>query len=276
MKKITLIILAFISFNLYSQSEKDSNKILAEGKLLYRLEKGSWYGTDDFLVRFENKKNNIGGYLSYKNKNSEINTIFYDKSDNSKILVRYTFDSIPKIRPSKIDTLNLKISDLEKNLIAIRTDAKKRANENKDEFFKFYNNTALNFVPLITKKEKKVFVITGPQISGVVLLGNDYLLKYGKKNQLKTKERIHNSIIQLPYTSENKDNPAVATLHSHIISDYINSTDICTLLLYKKYVDWKTHYTIGKKYVSIFDLEKEKLVIITRKAWEKISNSKND
>ncbi|MEJ6792633.1 MAG: hypothetical protein QNK89_07890 [Lacinutrix sp.] len=273
MKKIILLILVFISFNMYSQNTKQVDEILNEGKLLYRLEKGSWYGTDDFLTRFSDKKDSIGGYLSYENKESKINTIFYSRFNNSKILVRYTFDSLTQTKPIKVDVTNLKILDLEKDLIALRKDAQNRAAKNTDSFFSFYNNTVLNFIPVITEKERKVFVITGPQISGIVLLGNDYLLKYNNKNKLKTKEKIHNSIIQLPYTSEDKNKPTVATLHSHIVSEYINSTDICTLLLYKKYVDWKTHYILGKKYVSIFNLEEESLVIITLKAWNKMSNN---
>ncbi len=52
-------------------------------------------------------------------------------------------------------------------------------------------------------------------------------------------------------------------MHSHVISDLINPTDICTLLLYKEFVDWKTHYVMSKKFVSIFDLEKETLSVIT-------------
>jgi len=135
-----------------------------------------------------------------------------------------------------------------------------------------YENTSLNFIPVITKKEKKVLIVTGPQTSGVVLLGNDYVLKYNKRNKFKSKKKIHNTLIELPYGTKDNENRTVATMHSHVVTPYITSTDICTLLLYKDYVGWKTHYVIGKKYVTIFDLEKEALAVMTTKAWKKIAS----
>ena len=99
---------------------------------------------------------------------------------------------------------------------------------------------------------------------------------YNKNNKFKGKEKIHNSIIQLESRSNKPKIKFEQTIHSHVLSDYINSTDICTLLLYKDYVEWKKHIVISKKQVSIFDLEKESLFTMTRKAWDKVySNEQN-
>lgn len=273
MKKRTLILIAFcISLITYGQ---DPDKILAEGKLLYRLEKASWNGTDDFLARFPGKRNLIGGYLSYESDNHKITNIFFSRENNDSLLVRYQFDSIPD-SPLQIDTANLEITEYEKDLIIIRQDAIQRISNNSDNFFTFYKNTSLNPIPLITDKEKKVFILTGPQVSNMVIIGNDYLLEYDKKNKLKNKIQIHKSLLQYPYKSDDPENKMESTYHSHIVSEYINSTDICTLLLYKDYVEWKQHYVISKKYVSIFDMEKENLVIITKKAWDKIYKHQKD
>jgi hypothetical protein len=54
--------------------------------------------------------------------------------------------------------------------------------------------------------------------------------------------------------------------------DYLDANNICTLLLYKEFVEWKTHYVLSKDYVAIFDLDKETLVVMTRKECEKLSN----
>ncbi len=269
MNKMILLLLLFSVTASYSQN-KETERILEEGKLLFRLEKGSWYGTDDMLVRFESKLDSVGGYLSYETDSSRINTIFFSRFDSEKILIRYTFDSIPKVEPIKIDIRNSKASKLEKDLIRIRQDAKDRATSNEDEFFTFYENTALNFIPVIRGKERTVFVLTGPQVSDVVLIGNDYKLSYDKRNKLKKKSKFHNSILQYPYNSGDKENMMLETCHSHVITDYITSTDICTLLLYKNYVEWKKHIVMGNKKVSIFDMEKETLVTMKRKTWEKI------
>src|SRR5690606_1883841 len=97
-------------------------------------------------------------YLSYETSDNKINTIFFSRYNPDKILIRYQFDSLPKQIPIKIDTLNQKPTELESDLIAIRQDAKNRVYENADNYFSFYQNTAMNFIPLIKNNEKKVFV----------------------------------------------------------------------------------------------------------------------
>ena len=274
MKKLILLLL-FISVTISYSQNKKTERILEEGKLLFRLEKGSWHGTDDMLSRFKAKKDSIGGYLSYQTESNLINTIFFSKFDSEKILVRYTFDSLPKVKPIKIDTINNVASELEKSLILIRQDARSRTISNKDGFFTFYENTALNFIPVINGRGRNVFILTGPQVGGVVLIGNDYKLSYDKNNRFDEKMKIHNTILQFQYNSGNKENPTVETIHSHVVTEYISSTDICTLLLYKDYVEWNQHIVISKKKVSIFNLEKESLFTMKRKAWEKIAEHQN-
>jgi len=145
---------------------------------------------------------------------------------------------------------------------------------NQDTLFKRYNNTNLNPIPIITNNSRKVFVLTGPQISGVVILGTDYLLTFDKNNKLKSKKSLHKNIISIEY---NEDTKGAVTMHSHLKStgDLITSTDLCTIMLYEDYADWKQHIVISKKNVSLWDCEKDKLLIMTRKDWDKISKHQN-
>lgn len=272
MKKSFIICLMLLNGIVFGQNKK-TDKILEEGKLLYRLEKSSWYGTDDFLERFPSKMDSTGGYISYETSENTINTIFFSRFNENDILVRYEFDYIPEPRPISIDTLNLVATEYEKDLIAIRQDAMKRTYENTDDFFTFYQNTSFNFIPLIKDKERKVFVLTGPQVSGVVIIGNDYLLNYDRKNNFKNKSKIHNSLLQFPYQSAEGENNIEHTYHSHVLTDYISSTDICTLLLYRDYIEWKQHIVISKKEVSIFNIENESIFTMKTEAWKKINNS---
>lgn len=269
MKKILFLVLVFsCSLNGYAKKPNES-KILAEGFQLYYLEKAAWNASDDAASNFKDLMINAKGYLSYENDEGKINTIFYDDDEDKSIIIRYTFDK------NKLDTpisreINSASTKHEKELIEIRTDAFSRMAANEDEFFLFYKNAYPNLIPIITKNKREVYILTGPREAGVVLLGNDYLLHYNKRNKFKRKEKIHNSLISL--STENIDNNATTiTMHSHILSDAISPTDICTLLLYRDYTEWKQHYVISKKYVSIFDMEKEALIIITRKAWDKIN-----
>ena len=274
MKKYITTILFTFAVTTFSFGQKNVDKILEEGKLLYRLEKASWFGTDVFLKEFPHKINEIGGYLSYLNENSKVINIFFERDNPFSILVRFEFDSLPQSNPVKIDTLDNIASKQEIDLITMRQDAFKKISDNEDRFFTFYKDVSFNLIPLIHNGQKRVFILTGHQVSNVVVIGNDYVLTYDKKNKFVQKEKIHNSIIQYPCKSDDSEDKMSATIHSHILSDYITSTDICTLLLYKDYIEWEKHYVISKKYVSIFDLKTEELFVITKAAWDKINKNK--
>lgn len=263
MKKFFLIFTAVFTMTILSFGQ-NQNEVLEEGKLLYRLEKASWYGTDLFLEILSHKRDNIGGYLSYINDKNQVTNIFFEKNNQFHIIVRFVFDKLPQQNPIMIDTLNHTATPTEKDLITIRQNTIREISENKDEFFTFYKNTSINPIPLINNGKRQVFILTTSTESNVLIIGNDYLFTYNKKNKLTKKEKVHNSLLEYPYKAEGP------TYHSHVLSDLITSTDICTLLLYKDYVEWKQHYVISKKYISIFDLEKETLAVMTREAWEKI------
>ena len=268
------IFFLFIGFISLAQNAK-ADKILAKGKKLFRLEKASWYSTDYFLADYPDKRDSIGGYLSYE-KNGKVYSIYYNRHDKNRILARYVFDSIPA-RKHQVE-LNLKATPEEADLITLRDDAIQKVYANEDGFFQFFEKTSFNFVPVIENNIKQVYILTGPKIYGVVLIGNDYLLTYNKKNKLKKKEKLHNSLLEFPYKFEegdkNEGNKKMEmTMHSHIVTDLITETDICTLLLYKDFVEWDHHLVMSKKYVSIFDLEEESLQVMKTKDWKKLAKA---
>lgn len=78
MKKVFVILLTVFTVTSLSFGQ-NANKVLEEGKLLYRLEKASWYGTDIFLEKFAHKKDIAGGYLSYMNEKIKLSISFLKK-----------------------------------------------------------------------------------------------------------------------------------------------------------------------------------------------------
>ncbi|WP_106793440.1 hypothetical protein [Aquimarina sp. Aq78] len=269
--KLTLIVLNLLIWNNISYGQTE-DKVLAEAYLLYNSEKASWNGTDIFLERFPEKRNLIGGYFSYSENDSH-NCIFFDQNEIPEVLAKITFDESFNVTKAVVDTVKRKFNNYEMDLFQIRKNALAEINTDND-LFKQYNNTNLNPIPIISGKDKKVFVLTGPTISGVVVLGNDYLLTFDKNNNLKEKKSLHKNIIPIEYDDKTKD---AVTMHSHLktTGNLITSTDLCTIMLYEKYANWKQHIVISKKNVSLWDCKKDKLVVMTRKAWEKISEHQN-
>jgi len=268
MKKILTLTFLLVSILAYCK-DPDGEKVLALGKHLYKLEKASWNSTDHFLASYPDKVDSIGGYLSYLGEDNFVYSIFFSRYNNDYILARYKFENTPTKAPILIDTENHISTENERILITIRQDALNRVSENSDNFFSFYQKTSLNLIPIIYENERNVYILTGPQENGYVLIGNDYKLTYSKKNKFIEKKKLHNSLISIPYSQNGQE--IVTTMHSHVVSEIIDPTDICTFLLYKEFVTWKEHIVFGKEYVSIFNLEKETLVILTREAFEKMN-----
>ena len=263
---LTVCIIAFGQ----DKIEKATSSIVDEGKQLYKSEMASWYGTDIFLEKFGDRRENIGGYFSYTD-NGVSKCIFFSKSEIPKVIGTISFDSTYNVNTAKADGSERDFTTNELDLYTIRKIA--LAEINSDTLFKTYKNTNLNLIPLIDKEEKKVYVLTGPQNNGVVIIGNDYLLTFDKRNKLITKKQLHKNIIPIKYTEEKDE---AVTMHTHLkeTGDYITATDICTLLLYEKFATWKQHIVISEDYVCIWDCKTDQLVTLTKKAWENIYKDK--
>lgn len=261
------LIVYIIAFG-QNKTEKATSAIINEGKMLYKSEMASWYGTDIFLEKFSNRRENIGGYFSYTD-NDVSTCIFFSKSNDPKVIGTISFDSTYNVNIAKVDGSERNFTTKELEIYTIRKIA--LAEITSDTLFKTYKNTNLNLIPIINKQDKKVYVLTGPQTNDVVIIGNDYLLTFDKKNNLIKKKQLHKNIMPIKY-SEEKDEAITAHTHLKETGDYITATDICTLLLYEKFAKWKQHIVISEDYVSLWNCKTDQLVTLTKKAWDNINS----
>jgi uncharacterized protein with ParB-like and HNH nuclease domain len=211
----------------------------------------SWYGTDLFLEKYKDREN-IGGYFSYTDSNFA-KCIFFSKADKPKVIGTISFDSTYNTQTATIDLAERSFTKNENDLYEIRKLALKEINS--DTLFKTYKNTNLNLIPLINGKDKKVYVLTGPQNSGVVIFGNDYLLTFDNNNNLLLKKQLHKNIIPVYYGGKEEiDQKNIGAIHSHLpeTGEFMTATDICTLMLYGKFAKWDQHIVVSKKYMNIW------------------------
>ncbi|UOQ64511.1 hypothetical protein [Hymenobacter volaticus] len=135
--------------------------------------------------------------------------------------------------------------------------------------YRFPENTRPNIVLLENAKGVRAYVLVGPQTAGVLPIGNDFLLSFDTGGKLRTVERLHNSYLAMspPENTERIE----AGMHSHLPAHpYITPTDICSLLLYQDAFPAPQHIVMGREYVSIFDIQKQQLLLLTKKAFDKI------
>lgn len=281
MKKTTaLLLLLSLAGSTFSQDNdmtKISDSITAKGKKLYRSEMASWYGTDIFVEKFAGI-NNSGGYFSY-DAPPFTRCVFYSNGETPRVLATITFDSTYKTATAQVDSTQRAFTDEETILFTLRKKTSILIKE--DTLFKSYQNTSLNLIPLIDGNSREVYVLTGPKNTGIVIFGNDYLLRFDSNNNLIGKKRIHVSMIPVQY-GQSKENE-IGAMHTHLpeSGEFITATDICTLMLYEKFAKWQQHMVVGEHWLSIWNCQSDRLIIIPQDAIKKIikgrkKNSRNN
>jgi len=265
-----LLAAALLSFAQDERARLDriTDSLMAEGKTLYRSEWTSWYGTDAFMAKCPQKKALSGGYFSYETEQNLVN-IFFSRDENPKVIATITFQKDFNSENYMLDTTVRKFTGTEQKYFDIRKAAVDYMKT--DSIFKGYKNTTLNLVPIIENNEKKLYVLTGTSLHGVVIFGNDYLMYFDNNNAVTSAKRLHKNIIPV-YLKSDSGKTQKETFHIHLspTDEFITATDICTLMLYEKLTTWETHFVRSKKYVSIWDCKTNQLVIITKEAIERI------
>lgn len=266
----SLVLLSGLLISSAAFAKKDLVKIAAEieaeGMMLYRLEKASWHGTDLFLEKYP-YRDNVGGYFSYMDQDTP-KCIFVAKTSDPQVIGTIIFNKDFDLEQAKVIMTGRALTPIEQDIFELR---KAAFDAMKTEAFKmsYFKNTNPNIIPVVRGKDRKVYILTGPTNEGVIILGNDYLLDFDAKNKLKSAKQLHKNLIPLEYE---KGTEGAVSIHNHSpeTGDFITATDICTLMLYSDIAGWKQHYTISKKYCSIWDVKKQTLIIITTDAMKKI------
>jgi hypothetical protein len=257
------------------QAAPPTEAILAEGLRLYQSERSSWVATD-LLLATTTDRSQIGGYLSYIDGDS-VRTIFWPKGTTGTVgmplLASYAFlrqdvrVGTGSYRPAGAFTAR------QAQLFAIQQ-ATQTELESAEGQYPTPENSSLNIALLEDKNEVRAYVLVGPRENGVLPIGNDFLLTYSPTGKLRSRERLHNSY--LPMRRDATQSSVKSLFHSHLAAHpYITATDICSMLLHRDQVPGQQHYVIGEHYVSLFDVEKQQLLILTRKAFEKMANLKS-
>ena len=277
MNKTLTIILTLLGLSVFGQNNPtdEAQPIVAEGKLLYKSEMASWYGTDLFLENYKDREN-IGGYFSYTDQGLS-KCIFFSKADKPKVIGTISFDTIYNTKTADVNLTERDFTKTENNLYEIRKLALTEINS--DTMFRTYKNTNLNLIPLIIGQDKKVYVLTGPQNSGVVIFGNDYLLTFDENNKLLIKKQLHKNIIPVYYGSkEEEGKQTVGSMHSHLpeTGPFMTATDICTLMLYGKFAKWEQHIVVSEKYMNIWSCKADQLTVIPKDVVDKINKDQEN
>lgn len=150
MRKLLIIFIGITAFG-QSNLDKETAKIVDEGKMLYNSEMASWYGTDIFIELYKNSEN-IGGYFSYTD-NDVPKCIFFSKDKKPKVIGTINFEPKIKLETAKADLKEREFTKNELDYYELRKEAMNI----------IYSDTILNIIiirvlmlfQLLIKKKKK-------------------------------------------------------------------------------------------------------------------------
>ena len=253
-------------------ADPPTEAILAEGLKLYQSERASWVATDLMLATTIDRSE-IGGYLTYFRGDS-VCTVFWAKGSTgdagTPLIGSYIFPS----QEVRLETSHFRpvgaFTPTEARLFSVRQAALTVLKADPNEF-PVPASASLNLDLLDGPAGTRVYVLTGPQQGGIVPIGNDHLLTFDPAGHLMATERLHNSYLPMSQRIEQKE--VKELFHTHLPAHpYITASDICNSLLYQP-PGCTQHLVMSQDYVSIFNLETKQLVILTRKAFERIARS---
>lgn len=268
-KSIAIVVLciAGITGKAQSYSGYNTDSVVTEAKKLYCARVAVNYANNWLQNQGSQWENNAGGSFSY-GEDSGQKCIVFSNEEHPKVLATFYFSGKPAMEKIQVDTTFRLFTAYEQDMYSIKKQAQQQVSTNK--LFHREVNTSWTIVPLIDQDSKRVYVFAGSQASGTVVFGNDYLLTYDENNQLFAARQLHQNTIPLNYRQD-KDYDPITTVHSHsgCAASCLTATDICTVMLYEKCANWKKHMVISKTHVSVWDCEKDEMMTLTVKDWEK-------
>ncbi len=122
-----------------------------------------------------------------------------------------------------------------------------------DSFFKHYASTDLNLIPVVYDDRKVVYILCATRKQNVLVLGNDYLVRFDDSLNVTKRIRLHESLIVLERNASEKE--VVGGIHTHVPghSPFMTATDLCTLMLYKDVLGISKHVVVSQDYITIWD-----------------------
>ncbi|WBA43339.1 hypothetical protein [Hymenobacter canadensis] len=251
-------------------------KILQEGLALYESERASWVATDLLMAQKPDMTGMIG-YLSYADEDSVRTVFFQQTADQESFTARYSF-SFPRtaIQPATGRRFAARpASAREQMLFTQRLQVMEELESGRvaGKPYLFPKNTRPNVVLLEQPAGTRAYVLAGPQEGGVLPIGNDLLMSFSTAGKLTKVERLHNSYLAMRMPEDGTT--VEGGMHTHLPAHpYITPTDICSLLLYAEAFPAPQHYVMGSDYVSVFNIPQRRLTLLTKKAFDKMYDSK--
>lgn len=260
---LLLTIGGFAQRNL-TPEQQTADDLRTIGVELYQMELASRIAADSLLANFP--ADNIAGYLSYR-KGKGFKVIFWQPDTSGKMVVVHDYSFTPDLASNKIRSNHAKRSPsaYEKALISVRTDAARRANQDR-EIASAVGSMQMSLYLRDDGNRIYAYLCPVTTSASVVLLGLDFVLIYDRTGAFLYKQQMHPELIRLNPKTDNVLNPLSGKTFTSINGKlpYPTATDICTLLLFRNIIEWEEFCYNSDKYLSVMNVKTGQLSLIKK------------
>jgi len=259
---LALLLVPFFS-DAQNAMQEEVKRISAEGKQLYYTEMGTRVATPLFEAKYKGKEK-AEGVVAYT-VNDKVHCVYYSGGEKARALATLDFDTLFTAEKVIENFTPGDLTEVEKNLIQIRTKAKQLANT--DAQLRKADGCRFLFIPVQYQNKYWVYLIPESETDGRVVFGNDFLLEFDQKGNFKEKKSLHPNTIILKYGKEadpGQDPNGGTHVHYPETGDLITATDCCILMLNSKKAGWKQHSVISQNYISFFNCQNNEFIAIPK------------
>ncbi len=232
------------------------------GRTIYKIEMANQLSNELIPQKYKGKEKVVGHFSMIESEN--IKTVFYAKGDKPKVLGTITYESTFDEKNAQVDLTEREMTESELDLMKLT----KAANLVIADASSFNTppNTRLTLVPINSKGEHKVYVMTISEKIGEVIFGNDFLLSFDNKYVLQSKVPLHKNMAAVTFDPEGGKVNDRNSQHVFVpeTGDMITGTDFAILLLNEKATQWSHHAFISEKYLFFWNYAMNDLQIVPK------------
>jgi len=236
---------------LYTQTELNhiADGIKKKGLALYLNQKMYWNSYRLINNTHPEILDSMGGEIGYLD-GIIYRCVLYSKGNNAIPIATVTYDTTYNLDNGFVDVQPRLFSASEAELLKMQQAARHLIEI--DTLFKHYSNVYIITIPLISKNEKEVYVLS--YLKGddkEIEFGNDYQISFELNRQMNYR-KLHK---QSTFCRFDNIDSIVGHIHVHYPEDppFMTPTDICMSLLYEKHRNMHNCTVISDRYISIWN-----------------------
>lgn len=240
--------------------QQTADQLRMIGVELYQMELASRVAADSLMSKYPT--NNIAGYLSYR-KGKSFRVIFWQPDSIGKNIISNEYSFGEMIDFQRSTATPRPPTAYEKVLIAVRTDAARRANSDREILA-----IGLQMNLYIRDDGNRIYAYLSPVTTSAshIVLGGDFVLTYDRSGNFVSNQALHKETYKVSPVSDGILNNISQKTFTNVQGKlpYPTATDICTLLLFRHIIGWEEFYYNSSKYISVLNVKTSQLSLIKK------------